>query len=105
MKYLAYLREIPKLFNWYFTLSPLKRIQLNYIILLTIVLTVAYFNDQQHRENYTIVSNRIDSVNTARAKEQEQYSQKLVYYTEKFNNLLEILIKQNEPQKLKTPEK
>jgi hypothetical protein len=94
MKILYYLREISKLFDWYFLLPQIKRIQLNYIIILTIVITLTYFNDKRHSENYAILSSRIDSVNNNRAKEQEKYTAKLEYYTDKFNSLLVVLIQQ-----------
>jgi hypothetical protein len=94
MKILYYLREISKLFDWYFLLPQIKRIQLNYIIILTIVITLAYYNDKRHSENYAVLSARIDSVNDNRTKEQEKYTAKLEYYTDKFNSLLVVLIQQ-----------
>lgn len=94
MKLLDYFREIPKLFDWYFLMLPIKRIQMNYIIILSIVSTLAYYNDKRHNENYAILSARIDSVNNNRTKEQEKYTAKLEFYTDKFNNLLVVLIEQ-----------
>jgi hypothetical protein len=94
MKILDYFKEIPKLFDWYFLLPQIKRIQLNYIIILSVVITLAYYNDKRHSENYAILSARIDSVNNNRAKEQEKYTTKLEYYTDKFNSLLVVLIQQ-----------
>jgi hypothetical protein len=67
---------------------------LNYIIILTVVISLAYYNDKRHSENYAILSARIDSVNNSRAKEQEKYTTKLEYYTDKFNSLLVVLIQQ-----------
>jgi hypothetical protein len=96
MKYFDYILQFPKLFDWYFTLPALKRIQLNYIMLLTAVVSIAYYNDKLHRENYTALYNRVDATNDSRSKEQEKYTAKLEYYTDKFNHLLEILIKQKE---------
>jgi hypothetical protein len=94
MKILDFFKEIPKLFDWYFLLPQIKRIQLNYIIILTVVMILAYYNDKRHSENYAILSARIDSVNNNRAKEQEKYTTKLEYYTDKFNSLLVVLIQQ-----------
>jgi hypothetical protein len=96
MKFLDYLLRLPQIFDWYFKLPALKRIQLNYIVLLTFVVTLSYYNDQQHRANYTILSTRVDTINNARSKEQEKYTAGLEYYTDKLNHLLEILIKQKE---------
>ncbi|MDR6844499.1 hypothetical protein [Flavobacterium granuli] len=96
MKILDYFRELPKIFDWYFLLPQIKRIQLNYIILLATVMSIAYYNDKRHRENYTILSTRIDAINNSRTQEQEKYTTKLVYYTDKFNHLLELLIQQRE---------
>jgi hypothetical protein len=94
MKYFNYLLEIPKLFNWYFLLPALKRIQLNYIILIALIILISYKNDKQHRENYTVLSARNDTINNSRTKEQEKYTAKLEFYTDKFNHLLEILLQQ-----------
>lgn len=94
MKLFEFLKQIPGLFDWYFKLSPLKRIQLNYIVLLFCVLTLFYFNDKFHRENLNSLSIRIDLINDSRAKEQEKYTARLEFYTEKFNNLLEMLLRQ-----------
>lgn len=94
MKILDFFKEIPKLLDWYFLLPQLKRIQLNYIIILSIVFTMAYYNDKRHNENYAILSARIDNVNNNRAKEQEKYTAKLELYTDKFNSLLVVLIQQ-----------
>lgn len=94
MKVLDYLLEIPKLFNWYFLLPALKRIQLNYIILIASIILISYYNDKQHRDNYTVLSARNDTINNSRTKEQEKYTAKLEFYTDKFNHLLEILIHQ-----------
>lgn len=106
MKFLDYLKDIPNLVNWYFQLQLHKRVQLNYIILLATVMTIAYYNDKQHRNNYTVLSTRIDTINNARTQEQEKYTTKLVYYTDKFNHLLEILIQQREERaELKTANK
>ena len=96
MKFLDYILQFPKLFDWYFKLPALKRIQLNYIVVLTGVVIISYYNDQQHRDNYTVLSNRIDTINNARSQEQEKYTTGLRYYTDKFNYLLELLIKQRE---------
>jgi hypothetical protein len=95
MKIIEWIKEIPGLFDWYFRLTPLKRIQLNYIVLITVIIFFAYQNDAQHRTNYQTLSDRMDSVNNGRTKEQENYTKKLEFYTDKFNNLLEILIRQD----------
>lgn len=94
MKLLDFFKELPKIFDWYFQLTPLKRIQMNYIFILALVIALSYYNDKQHRHNYAIISGRIDATNDNRAKEQEKYTAKLEYYTDKFNHLLEILIQQ-----------
>ncbi|MFY0481447.1 hypothetical protein ACI6PS_02480 [Flavobacterium sp. PLA-1-15] len=92
MKILAYFEKIPQLFDWYFRLPQLKRIQFNYIVLLVAIIAAAYYNDKRHRDNYNILSARVDTVNDLRAKEQEGYKKSLEFYTDKFNNLLEKLI-------------
>lgn len=94
MKFLDFFRELPKLFDWYFLLPGLKRIQLNYIVLIATIIFLSYYNDKQHRENYTVLSNRNDTINNSRTKEQEKYTAKLEYYTDKFNHLLELLLQQ-----------
>lgn len=94
MKLLDFFREIPKLFDWYFLLPQLKRLQLNYIILIASIITISYYNDKQHRENYIVLSARNDTINNSRTKEQEKYTSKLEFYTDKFNHLLELLIQQ-----------
>lgn len=94
MNLLDYLKEIPNLFNWYFKLPLTKRISLNYIVLLATVMTMAYYNDKLHREHYTVLANRNDTINNSRTKEQEKYTAKLEFYTDKFNHLLELLIQQ-----------
>jgi hypothetical protein len=94
MKILDFFREIPKLVDWYFLLPFVKRLQLNYIILIASIITISYYNDKQHRENYTMLSARNDTINNSRTKEQEKYTAKLEFYTDKFNHLLEILIQQ-----------
>lgn len=98
MKILDYFREIPNFFNWYFQLPQLKRIQMNYIVLIALLITLSYYNDKQHRENTAGLSNRIDAINNSRTKEQEKYTTKLEYYTDKFNHLLELLIQQKKEQ-------
>ena len=94
MKILDFFRELPKLFDWYFLLPVLKRIQLNYIVLIASVITLSYYNDKRHRDNYTVLSARNDTINNSRTKEQEKYTAKLEFYTDKFNHLLELLIQQ-----------
>lgn len=98
MKLIELLKDLPKIIDWYFQLPGLKRIQLNYIIILALIISLSYYNDKQHRDNYTILSARIDSTNNSRAQEQEKYTTKLEYYTDKFNHLLEILIQQKKEQ-------
>ncbi len=94
MKFLDYLREFPKLFDWYFQLPQLKRIRLNNIVIIVFLIFLSYYNDKLHRENYTVLSNRNDTINNSRTKEQEKYTAKLEFYTDKFNHLLELLIQQ-----------
>jgi hypothetical protein len=94
MKFLDYFRELPKLFDWYFQLPQLKRIQLNYIVVIVFLIFLSYYNDKLHRENYIQLSNRNDTINNSRTKEQEKYTARLEFYTDKFNNLLELLIQQ-----------
>ena len=94
MKILDFFREIPKLFDWYFLLPALKRIQMNYIILIALIITLSYYNDKRHRDNYTVLSARNDTIINSRTKEQEKYTAKLEFYTDKFNHLLEILMQQ-----------
>lgn len=96
MKLLDYITQIPKLFDWYFKLSALKRIQLNYICILAAVVLLAYYNDKLHRENNAALAARIDTINDARSTEQEKYTASLRFYTDKFNALLEKLLQQNQ---------
>lgn len=91
-----YFKEIEKLFDWYFHLTPIKRIQLNYIVILGFLAYLAYKNDEQHKENYIMLSLRIDSVNNARAKEQREYTENLKFFTEKFSDLSKELLYQKE---------
>jgi hypothetical protein len=100
MKLLEIFQQISKLFDWYFQLQPIKRIQLNYILLLALVLTAAYYNDKQHRDNYKNVVNRMDVVNDARSKEQAGYTKNLEFFTEKFNHLLEISYQEKPKDKI-----
>jgi hypothetical protein len=91
-----YFKEIEKLFDWYFHLTQIKRIQLNYIIVLICLATLTYKNDEQHRKNYSILSARIDTITNARAKEQREYAKSLQLYFEKVTSLLEKSLKQKE---------
>jgi len=91
-----WLSQIPIFFKWYFSLDQLKRIQFNYIVIIAILISILYFNDSKHRENYIKLSDRYDIVNNNRYKEQEKYTASLRFYTNKFNNLLEKLIEQKE---------
>jgi hypothetical protein len=95
-KFFNSLSEISKVFDWYFHLSQMKKIQVNYSLLLMLVITISYLNDKQHKENYIILSNRNDIINNSREEEQVKYTLKLEFYTDKFNHLLEILIHQRE---------
>lgn len=102
MKITEYIDKIPKLFDWYFQLVPTKRIQLNYIVIISIILFLAYKNDSRHQENYNELSAKLDKVNNERAKDQKDYAKNLEFYVEKFNHLLEMLIHQeNEINKMK----
>lgn len=91
-----YFKEIEKLFDWYFHLAPIKRIQLNFIIILVCLAYLTYKNDEQHRENYRILSVRTDSISNARSKEQKEYTKSIQLYTEKYYELWEKLLKQKE---------
>jgi hypothetical protein len=91
--------EIRKTLSWYFLLKPSEKTQVNYIAIIILLITLAYSNDRQHRANYLLLYNRNNSINTDRAKDQERYTVKLEYYTDKFNHLLEILIEQREEKK------
>ena len=91
-----WLSQIPIFFKWYFSLDQLKRIQLNYIFIIAMLILTIYFNDSKHRENYSKLSDRFDLVSNSRYKEQEKYTTKLEFYTDKFNNLLEKLIEQKQ---------
>lgn len=104
MKFLDYFREIPKLFDWYFQLPQLKRIRLNNIAVIVFLILLSYYNDKLHRENYTVLSNRNDTINNSRTKEQEKYTAKLEFYTDKFNHLLELLIQQRKEREQLTKE-
>jgi hypothetical protein len=93
------IQEVSKLFSWYLQLTYIKRIQVNYTILLFGVITMSYFNDKQHRENYTALSIRNDIINNSREREQAKYTHQLEFYTNKFNHLLEVSIRKNENKK------
>jgi len=95
-KFFNSIYEASRIFTWYFTLTAIKRIQVNYVVLLIFVITISYLNDKQHRENYMALSNRNDIINNSREKEQAKYTLKLEFYTDKFNHLLEVLIHQRE---------
>ena len=86
--------EIKGVLDWYFQLKPHQKIQVNYLTLITSLILLAYANDRQHRENHILLSNRIDIVNNNRSLEQGHYTKKLEYYTDKFNNLLEVLLEE-----------
>lgn len=94
MKVFYLFTAIPKVFDWYFGMDSLKRIQLNFITLIAIILTYIYYTQKSYAENMAILSTRIDTINNSRTKEQEKYTAKLEFYTDKFNNLLEMLIEQ-----------
>jgi hypothetical protein len=96
MNILESIQGASRLVSWYFKLTSIKRIQVNYTVLLFGVITMAYFNDKQHRENYTALSNRNDIINNSREEEQAKYTRQLEFYTNKFNHLLEIFINQKE---------
>lgn len=93
------LTEIRGIFKWYFDLTSQKRIQVNYIMLLLTIGILSYYNDKQHKANYLALSNRIDNTNNSRSLEQANYTKKLEYYTDKFNHLLELLIKEGQERK------
>lgn len=92
MKFIEFLKELPSVFDWYFKLHAIKRIQLNYIVLIFIIMSLTYFNDKLHRETIASLTLRIDTINDSRSADQEKYAARMEYYTEKFNGLLEILL-------------
>lgn len=94
MKINEYIDKIPKLFDWYFQLVPTKRIQLNYIVIIAVIVSLAYKNDRRHQENSDLLSAKLDAINNERAKDQKEYAKNLEFYVEKFNHLLEMLILQ-----------
>lgn len=101
-----WLSQIPIFFKWYFSLSPIKRIQFNYICIIAALILTLYLNDSKHRENYNKLSDRTNAISDSRYKEQEKYTAKLEFYTDKFNNLLEKLIEQKQAiEKIKSNEK
>lgn len=101
MKLIEWFKAIPTLFDWYFKLTQIKRIQFNYIVIIAVLLTIFYYNDAKHRETNLALTTRVDSVNSNREKEQEKYTKKLEYYTDKFNGLLEMLIAKKTEQQIK----
>jgi hypothetical protein len=94
MKINEYIDKIPKLFDWYFQLVPTKRIQLNYIVIIAVIIFLAYKNDQRHQKNADDLSAKLDAINNERAKDQKEYAKNLEFYVDKFNHLLEMLIQQ-----------
>ena len=99
MKFLELLSAIPKIFDWYFGMDSIKRIQLNFIVVLTLLFTYIYYTNKAYAENITILTTRLDTVNNSRTKEQEKYTAKLEYYTDKFSELLLKIDKQKEELK------
>jgi len=93
------IKEVKNALGWYFLLKNENRIRTNYIVMIALLLMLSYRNDKQHRENYIDLCHRNDAINNSRTKEQEKYTVKLEFYTDKFNRLLEILLKQKEEQK------
>lgn len=93
-KFIEFLGKIPQLFDWYFGLAPTKRMNFNYITIITVLVIAGYWNDHKHSENYTALSKRIDDSYNLRAQDQERYTVSLEKYTDKFNLLLEKLIEQ-----------
>jgi hypothetical protein len=89
-------KHITKLLDWYFHLTPSKKMQMNYMVVIVVILYFTYKNNEQHRENYNVLSVRIDSINNARSREQRAYTKNLEFYTEKFSSLLEKLLIQKE---------
>ncbi|MEO8534257.1 MAG: hypothetical protein ABI441_10915 [Flavobacterium sp.] len=99
MKFLEIFSAIPKIFDWYFGMESTKRIQLNFIVVLMLLFTYIYYTNKAYADNITILANRLDTANDSRAKEQEKYTAKLEYYTDKFSELLFKLDKQKEELK------
>jgi len=91
-----YFKEIEKLFDWYFHLTPIQRIQLNHIVILIFLAFLTYKNDEQHRKNNFVLRAGIDATNNARSREQKEYIENLKYFTEKYSNLYEKLLRQRE---------
>lgn len=94
MKILELFSAIPKLFDWYLNMDTIKRFHINYITVIISLLTYFYYTNKNYAENTTLLTNRIDTINNSRTKEQEKYTAKLEFYTDKFNNLLVVLIEQ-----------
>lgn len=92
MKIFDFLHKIRDFFDWYLGIPTVKRIQINYIAFIAIIITGAYYNDKQHRENYLALTARIDATNDSRSKEQEKYAQNLQYYTEKYSELYKEIL-------------
>lgn len=99
MKFLELFTLIPKIFDWYFNMENLRRVQLNFIVVLCLLFTYIYYTNKAYAENITILATRLDNSNDARAKEQEKYTAKLEYYTDKFSELLFKIDKQKEELK------
>lgn len=99
MNLLDFFTAIPKLFDWYLAMPIIKRIQINYITIIALLIGYIYYTNQHHIAAEASLSARIDIINNSRSKEQEGYAAKLEYYTEKFNGLLVVLIEQNKELK------
>lgn len=99
------LSAIPKLFDWYFNMEAIRRVQLNFIVVLCIVFTYIYYTNKANAANITVLATRLDNANDSRAKEQEKYTAKLEYYTDKFSGLLDKIDKQKEELKQLKEEK
>lgn len=96
MKILDYFTQIPKLFNWYFHLTPAKRKDFNYIMLLVASWSILYYNDYRHRENSKILIDRVDATNNLRSKDQERYTKNLEFYTNSFKDFSKEILHQKE---------
>ena len=96
MTIIEIIQVVPKLYNWYSKMTPIKQIRFNYIVLLVASWSILYYNDHQHRKNNAQLTIGLNTANDLRSKDQERYTTKLESYSDKFQSFSEKLLKQEQ---------
>ena len=99
MTFIEIIQAVPKLYNWYSKMTPIKQIRFNYIVLLTASWGIMYYNDYQHRQNNDKLTSGLNTANNLRSKDQERYTTKLEAYSDKFQSFSEKLLQQEQELK------